>query len=280
MIISSRVPAQMHLMSDVSFWLEPELLSFASKLLLGKTRIKKPAPDGLTLYQPLSRTQLTLSLAMAILFAQRNFQRDQHSDFKTCILVDLLELLLDEINKNRAPVDRITYNMVSSTQAGEYIKAQTDGSGDCDCILLISLCYGKQHHIVEERAKGAKDCVDSNGKYTASSFDTEILLADYEVPKHLTVYDLGLSDSDAGWHSPLYTLCTVRCIRNLRIRTLDSETKRRGRLDARSILLIVFAFFLSMIKANVLYATTASSANDIVLTKGSRLKKTMSKQER
>ena len=77
------------------------------------------------------------------LFAQRNFKRDQHSDFKTSILVDLLERLLDEINQNRTPVDRITYNIVSSTQAVEYIKAQTEGSGDCDSMILISLCYGK-----------------------------------------------------------------------------------------------------------------------------------------
>ena len=85
---------------------------------------------------------------------------------------------------------------------------------------------GKQHHIVEDRAKGAKDCSDCNGKYNGKAFDTEIRLSDYEVLKHLTVYDIGLADSDQAWHSPLYVLCTIRCIRNLRIRNLESENRR------------------------------------------------------
>ena len=113
------------------------------------------------------------------LFAQRNFKRDSHSDLKSCILVDLPERLLDQINKNRAPVERITYNIGSSTQAAEYIKAQTEGSGDCDCIILISLCYGKQHHIVEDRGKNAKSCTDDQGNYSGPSFENEIILSEF-----------------------------------------------------------------------------------------------------
>ena len=180
-------------MSDDSFWLKPEWLSFTSKLLLGRTDIDQEAcTRWLNFLSAAIAHSVDFITGDGNLFAQRNFKRDQHSDFKTCILVDLLERLLDEINKNCTPVDRITYNIVSSTKAVEYIKAQTEGFSDTDCILLISLCYGKQHQIVEERAKGAKVCSDDNGKYKGPAFDTEILLADYEVPKHLTVYDLGL----------------------------------------------------------------------------------------
>ena len=140
------------------------------------------------------------------LFAQRNFKPDSHSDFKSCILVDLLERLLDQINSNRTQVN----------------------------MILISLCYGKQHQIVEDRAKKAKDVTSDTGMFSGPSFEPEILLADFEHPKHLTVYDLGLADADKAWHSPLYVLCTIRCIKNLRIRNLESENRRRGRLEARN----------------------------------------------
>ena len=168
------------------------------------------------------------------LFSQRNFKRDSHSDFKTCILVDLLERLLDGINSNRSPVNRITYNIVSSTQAIEYVRAQTDNTGDCDSMILISLCYGKQTMIVDDRAKNAQAVTSDSGKYTGPAFESEILLSDFEHPKHLTVYDFGLADSDQGWHSPLYVLCTIRCIKNFRIRKQEAEHRRRGRLEERT----------------------------------------------
>ena len=101
-------------------------------------------------------------------------------------------------------------------------------------MILISLCYGKQTQIVEDRAKKAKDVTSDNGTFTGPAFEAEILLADFEHPKHLTVYDLGLADSDKAWHSPLYVLCTIRCIKNLRIRNLEAEHRRRGRLEARN----------------------------------------------
>ena len=68
-------------------------------------------------------------------------------------------------------------------------------------MILISLCYGKQTQIVEDRAKKAKDVTADNGTFTGPAFEPEILLADFEHPKHLTVYDLGLADADKAWHS-------------------------------------------------------------------------------
>ena len=76
---------------------------------------------------------------------------------------------------------------------------------------------------MEDRAKKANEVMSDTGKYTGPAFEAEILLADFEHPKHLTVYDLGLADTDKAWHSPLYVLCTIRCIKNLRIRNQDAE---------------------------------------------------------
>eukprot|EP00435_Cladocopium_sp_Y103_P076167 s7_g79.t1 len=55
------------------------------------------------------------------LFAQRNFKQDSHTDYKSCILVDLLERLLSEINRNRSGM-----NQVSLTRSDSH-KAAADG---------------------------------------------------------------------------------------------------------------------------------------------------------
>ena len=72
------------------------------------------------------------------LFAQRNFKQDDRSDFRSCIiLVDLLERFLGQINMHRSALNRITFNIVSSTQAGE--------------LILLNICYGKQAIVCEGR---------------------------------------------------------------------------------------------------------------------------------
>ena len=97
-------------------------------------------------------------------------------------------------------------------------------------MLLISLCYGRQTVITEDRAKTSAKNSDSQGNYYGPSLDNEILSTDLELPKHLTVYDLVLADSDQGWDSPLYVIITIRCIKNLRVRTQQAENRRRERL--------------------------------------------------
>ena len=118
------------------------------------------------------------------LFARRNFKQDQHSDCRTCILIDLFERFLTQINANRSALYRITY---SSTQAGEYIRAQEGAiNAACDSMLTISLCYGKQTVVVEERA--SQESASADG-YVGSAYDDKVLLNDAEQPKHLLVYD-------------------------------------------------------------------------------------------
>ena len=158
------------------------------------------------------------------LFSQRNFKRDDHSDFRTSILMDILERFLIQINLHRNPVNAITYNVVSSTMAAEYIRAMQGESANCDSMILISLCYGKQVGVTEARAKG--DAPPDDNVPTAG-FDDEVTLADVEHLKHLLNYDLGLRDSDCDWHSPLMVMANLRVFKNLRIRNPESERRRR-----------------------------------------------------
>ena len=54
--------------------------------------------------------------------------------------MDLLERCLGQIKMHGSGLNRITFNIVSSTQAGEYIKAQQgDLDADCDSMILISV---------------------------------------------------------------------------------------------------------------------------------------------
>ena len=102
------------------------------------------------------------------LFSQRNFKKDDHSDFRSCSSDSLAKLIWTE---------------VPSTQAGELIKSmEGDRDAECDSRILISLCYGKQTVICEERSQQQSASADG---WVGSAFDTEITLIDVEQPKHL-----------------------------------------------------------------------------------------------
>ena len=72
-------------------------------------------------------------------FAQRSFKKDEHSDYRTSIMIDILERFLQQINLHRNPINRITYNVVSSTMASEYIRSMEGENANCDSMILISL---------------------------------------------------------------------------------------------------------------------------------------------
>ena len=76
------------------------------------------------------------------LFAQRNFKDDIHSDFNTCIIVDILCRIFKNINSLRNYEDRITYQIVSPTSRFEWLKGCIGQASDSVCCILISLQYG------------------------------------------------------------------------------------------------------------------------------------------
>ena len=143
------------------------------------------------------------------LFAQRSFKSDDHSDYRTCIMIDILERFLQQINLHRSPINRITYNVVSSTTAADYMRSMQGEDADCDSMLLISLCYGKQIAVTEARAK--EDSASADG-FAGSAFSDEVMLNDVEQLKHLLSYDRGLAEKDCAWHSPLLTYAQFKII--------------------------------------------------------------------
>ena len=86
---------------------------------------------------------------------------------------------------------------------------------DCDSMILISLCYGKQIAVTEARAK--EDSASADG-FAGSAFSDEILLNDVEQLKHLLPYDVGLAEKDCAWHSPLLTFAQLKALKNMRVR--------------------------------------------------------------
>ena len=88
-------------------------------------------------------------------------------------------------------------------------------------MLCISLCYGKQTIVTDDRSKRQSTSADG---CAGTAFDNEIMLNDVEQPKHLMVYDLGLGDTtDQAFHSPLMATANMRAIKNYRIRSLSSR---------------------------------------------------------
>ena len=146
-------------------------------------------------------------------------------------MIDILERFLPQINLHRSPINRITYNVVSSTTAADYIRSMEGEDADCDSMLLISLCYGKQIAVTEARAK--EDSASADG-FAGSAFSDEIMLNDVEQLKHLLPYDRGLAEKDSAWHSPLLTFAQLKSLKNMRIRTRESEDKRREKWMQRT----------------------------------------------
>ena len=128
-------------------------------------------------------------------------------------------------------MNRITYNVVSSTAAVEYIRSMHGEDADCDSMILISLCYGKQTAVTEARAKEASASADN---FTGSAFADEILLTDNEQLKHLLPQDLCLREIDCAWHSPLLTFAQLKVLKNMRTRTKAAEDKRREKWNKRT----------------------------------------------
>ena len=140
-------------------------------------------------------------------FAQRSFKKDEHSDFRTSIMIDILERFLQQINLHRSPINRITYNVVSSTMASECIRSMEGENANCDSMILISLCYGNQVGVSE--ARGKEDSASADG-IAGSAFDDEGMLNDVEQLKHLLPYDLGLAEKDCAYHSPLLAYAELK----------------------------------------------------------------------
>ena len=160
------------------------------------------------------------------LFAQRSFKQDEHSDFRTSIMIDILERFLQQINLHRNLINRIMSNVVSSTMASEYIRSMEGKEANCDSMILISLFYGKQ--IAVSEARGREDSASADG-LVGSVFSDEVMLNDVEQLKHRLPYDMGLAEKDCAYHSPLLTFAQLKTLKNMRIRSKESEDRRRKR---------------------------------------------------
>ena len=93
-------------------------------------------------------------------------------------------------------------------------------------MIFNSLCYGKQVPVTE--ARGREESASGDG-FVGSAFSDEVMLNDVEQLKHLLPYDMGLSEKDCAWHSPLMTFVQLKALKNMRIRSQQSENRRRER---------------------------------------------------
>ena len=60
-----------------------------------------------------------------------------------------------------------------------------------DSMVTIALCYGKQVAVLQDRLNQESALADG---YYEDACEDEVILNDVEQPKHLMVYDLGLSE--------------------------------------------------------------------------------------
>ena len=157
-------------------------------------------------------------------FAQMNFKSDTHSDYRTCIIVDMLCRILKNINSTRRYEDRITYDIVSSISHHEWLAGSIGKECDPDCCICISLNYGKQQVMKLARCK--ESTYIENHHYEGLPNRRETIMVDKERPKYFKSIDIGLRSGDSDWHSPLLVTCKLDAIRNHRTRSSNQIKKR------------------------------------------------------
>eukprot|EP00435_Cladocopium_sp_Y103_P042316 s894_g11.t1 len=106
-----------------------------------------------------------------------------------------------------------------------------DTNINADCMIMISLSYGKQSQVSLTRS--ASQTATADGVVVGSAFSDEVLLTDSERPKYLQNIDLGLKDSDEAAHSPLVVVSKLHGQRNLRTRSDQSDQRRKDKRYGR-----------------------------------------------
>ena len=156
-------------------------------------------------------------------FAQRNFKEDSHSDYRTCIIVDMLCRILKNINSTRSYENRITYDIVSSSSHYEWLASPIGKDNDTDCLIAISLHYGKQQVMKIARCKEP----NYTKNYPCEGFPhkAEVIMIEKERPKYIRPIDIGLRQGDCDYHSPLLTTS---------FETIEHEAPARSRKDQRT----------------------------------------------
>ena len=155
-------------------------------------------------------------------FAQRNFKEDSHSDYRTCIIVDMVCRILKNINSTRSYENRITYEIVSSASHYEWLAGSIGKDNDTDCLIAISLHYGKQQVMKAARCKEPQ--YTKEYPYEGFPRKAEVIMIEKERPKYLK--PMRLRRGDCGYHSPLMIACKLDAIRNHRTRSSGAIKKR------------------------------------------------------
>ena len=174
------------------------------------------------------------------LFVNRAFAKDTHGDHRTSIFIDTLEAILQHANTERSPSARITYSVSVSTQAATQVRMRAleiqpdirdkDEEHGYDCLLVISLSYGKQSLMRESREA---DEYAKKAYFSGPVKSSELILKESERWKYLGPMDLLLGSSDQACHSPLQIRAVLQSQRNIRQRTLESQQHREQRAEAK-----------------------------------------------
>ena len=116
-------------------------------------------------------------------FAQMNFKEDIHSEYRTCIIIDMFCRILKNINATHRYKDRIRYDIVSSISHYEWLAGSIGKECDPDCLIYIPLHYGKQQ--VMKIARYKESSFSNTYPYEGFPNKKKIIIIDKENPNIL-----------------------------------------------------------------------------------------------
>ena len=132
--------------------------------------------------------------------------------------------LQENVNSTRKYEDRITYEVVSSASHFEWLAGSIGQENDTDCLIAISLHYGKQQVMKQSRCQEPE--YTPTYPYEGFPRKAEVIMTEKERPKYFKPLDIGLRTGDCDYHSPLIITCKLDAIRNHRTRSTNTIKKR------------------------------------------------------
>ena len=157
------------------------------------------------------------------LFCNRQFLSDTGGSVYGGIVMEVLDDAVKTSNQHF--LEKVTYNVSSSTPASEVFDFMEHGNADADldCMLCISLFYNKQRSQEERPPKLIQQ------REIAHDYLHNIA----ERPRQLSNYDLCLGQTDCDWHLPLIVRVHAYHLRNKRTRSTASQQNRQAAAQRR-----------------------------------------------
>ena len=158
-------------------------------------------------------------------------------DYNNSLLVHCLEAVVNKVNEQCPPIERVTFQAISNTKAREYVKMmeaqQWTNESETDGLVAYCIVYGFKQDSVQKLRSLDDYATAQSYKGPAKAF--ECTFFSKERAKYLAPVDVGFRSSSTDWHVPLLVhigAFTTETGRRRKLKSARLVTKGKGKTAA------------------------------------------------